>query len=330
MMFPRLLLSSLFTLIISSSAMSTPSPTTEKVAVIGSTGRLGRQAVIKLSESSIPCKILVRKDPATAVPSELTPELESSQVAAYLGSLNGVEIVKGDVTSTDSLKELLSDCTSCLSLYGATRRSKISDLWKDPSDTDSSHPKQVNWKGVQNIIDAAKASKSCKRIVRITGKGETPDSFFSVLINMLGSMAKAWNYEGERLLRAEKDIDYTIVRPGLMGDDGPTGSVLALADNGADLPVAKIRYTDVAQLCIDCLGYPNAARTTLTAMTTAEGGSATFGPLLETVKEDSREYPADMFSRHQGAVRKVVTALLGGGALVLAVFVQILVKIFTR
>ena len=32
----------------------------------------------------------------------------------------------------------------------------------------------------------------------------------------LGSMAKAWNYEGECVLRGS-DIDYTIIRPGIMG-----------------------------------------------------------------------------------------------------------------
>ena len=52
--------------------------------------------------------------------------------------------------------------------------------------------------------------------MRVTGKGETPWSFFSILINLLGSHAKAWNYEGEQLLRASS-LDYTIVRPGVMG-----------------------------------------------------------------------------------------------------------------
>ena len=51
--------------------------------------------------------------------------------------------------------------------------------------------------GVRYLLSAAAASKTCKRIVRVTGKGETPFSIFSVLINTLGSMAKAWNYEGE-------------------------------------------------------------------------------------------------------------------------------------
>lgn len=90
------------------------------------------------------------------------------------------------------------------------------------------------------------------------------------MINILGSFAKAWNYEGEELLRQQKDVDYTIVRPGVMStptDNAPsTGKVLALSDNGNDLPVTPIQHSDIADLCIECLNYPNAARSTLSAM----------------------------------------------------------------
>jgi len=41
--------------------------------------------------------------------------------------------------------------------------------------------------------------------VRITGS-EKPWNIFSIIINGLGGMAKAWNYEGERLLRACDDL----------------------------------------------------------------------------------------------------------------------------
>ena len=62
------------------------------------------------------------------------------------------------------------------------------------------------------------------RFLATSGKGEDPWSIFSILINGLGSLAKAWNYEGEQLLRACKDIDYTIVRyfaaPGRQVDSG--------------------------------------------------------------------------------------------------------------
>ena len=50
-------------------------------------------------------------------------------------------------------------------------------------------------------------------LVRAQGKGETPWSAPSILINGLGSMAKAYNYEGENQLRASKqDVEYTIIR----------------------------------------------------------------------------------------------------------------------
>lgn len=40
----------------------------------------------------------------------------------------------------------------------------------------------------------------CVRVYRC--QGEDPWSITSILINALGSMAKAWNFEGERRLRA--------------------------------------------------------------------------------------------------------------------------------
>lgn len=308
---------------------NSPSPTISKVAVIGGTGGLGRQTVQTLSERGIPSKLLFRQrfDESTSVPASLDKSTPKDQVAKYLASLPNVEVVYGDVSSTEILEELLQGCSSCLSLHGATRRSKISDLWSDPSDSDPTHGKQVNYVGILNLIEAARRTESCKRIVRITGKGETPSSFFSVLINLLGSMAKAWNYEGELALRAQTHVDYTIVRPGIMADDGPTGKVLNLSDDGSDLPVARIRYRDVASLCCDCLGYPNAARSTLTSMTTGEDeGSDSYLPLLERVKPDRRSFPTDMLEQHKQAVRKAVALLFGASFALLGILTRLIMR----
>lgn len=127
------------------------------------------------------------------------------------------------------------------------------------------------------MLAVAKAG-GVKRVVRVTGKGEAPWSPFSILINLLGSCAKAWNYEGEQLLRAQDDVDYTIVRPGVMGTPSapPAGATaLALADNGGELAVSPIAHGDVARLCVGALGAPNASRATLTAMTVPVGEGAT-------------------------------------------------------
>ena len=153
------------------------------------------------------------------------------------------------------------------------------------------------------------------------------------MINILGSFAKAWNYEGEELLRQQKDVDYTIVRPGVMStptDNAPsTGKVLALSDNGNDLPVTPIQHSDIADLCIECLNYPNAARSTLSAMKVKDPNTTTgeesYPPLLAKVKPDIRDFPYSLMEENQQSVRKgllvlsgVLTVLLSGVAKLLS------------
>ncbi|CAK0835512.1 unnamed protein product [Prorocentrum cordatum] len=184
----------------------------------------------------------------------------------------------------------MEGCDACLALHGSRRISQLSDLWQDPT-SDPKHPKSVNCVGVGHVIQAARDSGTCKRVVRLTGKGERPWDLFSILLNGLGSMAKAWNYEGEMLLRACPDVEYTIIRPGVMGpmSELPPAS-LALADNGGDLKVSAIPHAAVADLSIRVLGQPNAARATLCAMTVPEGeGADDWQALLESVSPDPHE-----------------------------------------
>ena len=134
---------------------------------------------------------------------------------------------------------------------------------------------------------------------------------------MLGNMAKGWNYEGEQLLR-DSGLDYTIVRPGVMGrDDIPTGK-LALVDNGQDLPVSSVTHSQIADLCVECLNYPNAARATLTAMNVEEGtGEDNYAPLLEKVNADTRVFPSTLLEEHKRGAR-IGSAVLAPFAAVFA------------
>ena len=155
--------------------------------------------------------------------------------------------------------------------------------------------------------------------MRVTGKGETPWSFFSILINLLGSHAKAWNYEGEQLLRASS-LDYTIVRPGVMGTASELAAdSLALADDGGDLKVSAIPHAAVAALCVEALDAPGAARATLTAMCVEPGdGAASWAPLLAAVRPDRRAFRDDLLAEHYKAVRVGAAALALVGAAVLS------------
>ena len=329
-------LSAVFLAILFLASTSHAMSVVKQVAVIGATGRVGRAAVQQLVAKGIKCKILVRSSSSSslpAAPTQLADCTSSAEVATYLASLQGVSVVPGDVGNTAALQSLVQDCDACLALYGATRKSKISDLWNsNVADEDPTHSKQVNYQGVVNLIQACAASDKCKRIVRITGKGETPTSFISILINLLGSMAKAWNYQGEQALRKQTDVAYTIIRPGVMAEEPSVTQEsssssssseigLALADNGGDLPVSKIPYVDVASLCVECLEYDNAARTTLCAMTTASDGAKSWEPLLAKVQADRRSFPEDMLEQHYAAVRKT---LFGVGAFCVAVLALLL------
>ena len=170
------------------------------IAVVGASGRLGRAAVQQLAAQGVPTRVLCRHEISDASRTSASADgtASSAEVMAFLSTLPAVTLVQGDVTDPASLGVLMEGCTACLALYGAVRTFKASDLlpFVDQS-LERTHARQVNYEGVRNILAAARASKGCKRVVRITGKGEAPWSFFTILIDGVGSFTKAWKYAGE-------------------------------------------------------------------------------------------------------------------------------------
>jgi hypothetical protein len=64
--------------------------------------------------------------------------------------------------------------------------------------------------------------------------------------------------------------------------------------------VSAVSYGAIADLCIECLDYPNAARSTLTAMNVPPGqGQETYAPLLARVNPDTREFPTSLIQEHK-------------------------------
>jgi hypothetical protein len=97
--------------------------------------------------------------------------------------------------------------------------------------------------------------------------------------------------------------------------------VLALADDGRDLPVSAVTHAQIASLCVDCLDHPNTSRSTLTAMNVAPGtGEDSYAPLLAGVRPDARSFPATLIGEHKRAARNGAAALAAFAALFLAGF----------
>jgi nucleoside-diphosphate-sugar epimerase len=302
------------------------------IAITGTTGKLGRRAVQLLSSRGIATRCLLRHPITNATANNLLlPNISalnddtasSSAVASYLSQLPHVTMVIGDATKLQSCHDLVTGCDAILALHGPARPPPLQSLFRRLPETHPLHSRSVNYVAVQNIITACKASRTCTRIVRVTGKGEQPTQLFTVLINMLGHMAKAWNYEGEQLLRTS-GLEYTIVRPGVMrsasntnnNDDDddimilPKDGVLALADNGGDLPISSVSHTQIASLCIDCLNYPNTAQSTITVMNVPPGtGEVSYGPLLANARKDTRYFPPTLLEQHKKAARIGAVAL---------------------
>jgi hypothetical protein len=244
----------------------------------------------------------------------------SVEIAAYLSQLENVEMVQGDVTNRDSILELLKGCDAVLCLQGPPRPNPLRSIFPFLSNpSDPRHPYMINYVGMQNVIDAVRQTPSIQRIVRLTGKGEQPFSFFTILINMLGCMAKAWNYEGEQLLR-NSGLPYTIIRPGLLKSSEdyqvpPKGKMIE--DNGMDMKVTPVTYDQIAEVCIQSLDYDNCAESTLTVMNVDENqGEDNYGILLEKVHSDDKSrFKESLLEQHRLGARlgfMVLSVLCGG------------------
>jgi uncharacterized protein YbjT (DUF2867 family) len=94
------------------------------VAVTGATGRLGRLGVQRLVAGGYQVKALLRHDVSPGIAPSAAPDAPPPAVAAYLASLPGVELVKGDVTDKESVDRLLAGTSACLALHGARRMRK--------------------------------------------------------------------------------------------------------------------------------------------------------------------------------------------------------------
>jgi hypothetical protein len=298
-----------------------------KVAVLGATGRLGRATVQELLKNDIPVNCLVR--PSSSVPSDWP----SDKVTVVRGELSDASGSSADQPSK-AMVELLTDCTHCVACYGATRKTKLSDFW-DPSieDTDPTHAKQINYQSMKALLAACKET-GCSQILRITGKGEDPTSFFSVLINGLGSFAKGWNYEGEEVLRQQSSTAYTIVRPGIMKEEYPPPKkdgeerepeYLSLADNGGDLKVSVVSYQQIAELLVQCILNEQSKGVTLCAMNVkGTPVQATLAERVQALKPDTRKFPKSLIAEHKNAVYKAATGLAVGMSFLLLGMIKLI------
>mmetsp|Transcript_14490 Transcript_14490/g.33727 ORF Transcript_14490/g.33727 Transcript_14490/m.33727 type:complete len:362 (-) Transcript_14490:35-1120(-) len=305
-----------------------------RVAVLGATGNLGHQVIKKFLNQDIPVRCLIRSSSLEKIPEEFKDSPLFEVIAGDLlagSSRSGDGIYRDDLVAPSAeLLKCIEGCHGVVSCYGATRRTKVSDIFRNPEDTDPTHAKQINYRSMIALVAACSAvnnedgTSMIKHIVRITGKGEDPKNFFAILINGLGSFAKAWNYEGEVVLRTilansnhgddDGSIGYTIVRPGVMKEEDYAKDNLILADDGGNsLKVTPVGYSQIAGLVVDLLLSAGDGRiskstqnnkVTLAAMNCSDNESkSTLSEKIAALRNDRREFPTSLVAEHKAAVK---------------------------
>ncbi len=192
--------------------------TTDGILLLGATRQTGLE-VAKL--------LAARGDKVTAV-------VRSGSPRAELDAL-GVTVITGDAFDPDSLDA---------AFQGNAFSAVISTLGRS-----SKGDQTVDNEGTRNLVDAAKKA-GVKRFLITTaiGAGDSRAALTPGAEQFLGKVMDRKTL-GENHLK-ESGLEYTILRPGAMTSDAPTGHGFLTQD--ASL-IGTITRADLAQLILDCL-----------------------------------------------------------------------------
>lgn len=196
-----------------------------KVAVLGSTGFVGTLLIQKALKAGHQVKALAR-----------SPE--------KLGDLkNKVEIVKGDMFDAEALQTLVHDVDAVISVAGPPRQGR--------------HDSEKHAASTRLLVDAMKSAK-VDRLITITGAAaKVPGQklgFKQSLLRLLLANVVAPDViktkDIELRIIAQSGLNWTVLRPPIIGSGMPTGRVAA---SGSDMTGTKIDVEDISDFILSLL-----------------------------------------------------------------------------
>ncbi|NTU93507.1 MAG: SDR family oxidoreductase [Chlorobiaceae bacterium] len=201
-----------------------------KVLVAGATGKTGSWVVRRLLHYGIPVRVLAR----------------SEQKAREMFG-EGVEIVTGKIQSLGDIARAVEGCSAVISALGSS------------SVSGESSPAEVDRDGAIRLIDAAEKA-GVRHVAMVSSIAVTkwyhPLNLFGRVLTM--------KHEAEEHLRnvfGQRDLSYTIIRPGGLRDGEPLQHKLQV-DQGDRIWNGGIDRSDVAELAVLSLWVPKARNKT--------------------------------------------------------------------
>jgi uncharacterized protein YbjT (DUF2867 family) len=205
------------------------------ILVIGGTRGTGLLIAHLLSRRGAPVRVLAR-DPARAV-----TRLDRA-----------IEIVPGDITRPATLPPACGGVRAIILTAGCRSGRPASE----------SRIRATEYEGVRNVIAAARAGSSARRLLYMTSSGVTTRSFATMGLNVYKGNTLVWRRRAEAEIR-DSGVDYTIIRAGfLLNRPGGRHSIV-VTQTGLPLSIRyRIARADVAEAFVAALDHPTTSRTT--------------------------------------------------------------------
>ncbi len=220
------------------------------VLVAGATGGTGSLVVAELERQGYPVRAFVRN---------------TAKAAERLGP--DVEAVVGDLKDVASIAAALDGVGAVINAASA-----------GASEGGDNTAEKVDYEGARNLAETAHAA-GVDQYVLVSSRGVTMDDHF---LNRMFNNVLIWKRKGEEAVAAS-GIDYTIVRPGGLGDGDGGKQTVVFEQGDTRQEGIFINRADVARVCVAALKF-DAARNKTFEIHAVEGEpQADFGADFEAL-----------------------------------------------
>ena len=211
---------------VSSSHAMDDTPSEATVLVPGASGKTGRFVMAILAEQGYDARGMTRNVERAAAATD----------ANYAW-------VQGDVKNPGDLTAAMEGVSYVICTIGT----------QEPTGENS--PEFVDYGGVKNLVDAAKAA-NVKHFVLLSSAGASREDPDNRLNKMFGNVV-IWKHRGENYLK-DSGLDYTIVRPGGLLETVYEQGTRGLTFEQGDMGTGIIHRGDVAEVLVAALQDPAA------------------------------------------------------------------------
>ncbi|KAJ8616675.1 hypothetical protein MRB53_036047 [Persea americana] len=233
----------------------------KRIFVAGATGKTGRRIVDKLLSKGFGVRAGV---------------IDLEKAKTSLPTDSNVQIVKADVTEgSEKLVEAIGDAEAVICATGFRFSWDLFAPWK------------VDNFGTVNLVEACRKA-GVNRFILISSilvNGAAMGQIFNpayIILNVFGLTLVA-KLQAERHIR-RSGINYTIVRPGGLREDPPSGNVVMEPED--TLYEGSISRDQVAEVAVEALLHPESNYKVVEIVSRSEAPKRSFEELFGSIKND--------------------------------------------